>query len=154
MALTIPPYLIWIVVVLPLALPVLSPASENPRPNPLVENVPDYLTRGRLLIFRISAWHKTSPTAEEYARSRSPGTLHQLRPATHSRADNKFMPRPAYIRPNPAHRCGDCAGKNRNRQNSKRQANRESCGNRVFPPGNRSRAASPPDARTWIVRRP
>src|SRR5262245_40417212 len=55
---------------------------------------------------------------------------------------------------NPAHRWGDCAGKSRNKQNSNRQANRESCGNRVFPPGNRSRTASPPDTRTWIVRRP
>ena len=34
MALTIPPYMAWIVVVLLLAFLVLSPASENPRPNP------------------------------------------------------------------------------------------------------------------------
>src|SRR5215469_694247 len=63
MAPTIPPYVAWIVAVLLLALPVLSPASENPRPNPLAETGPDYLTRGRLLIFRI-----TRPFLESISR--------------------------------------------------------------------------------------
>ena len=54
MALTIPPYMTWIVVVLLLAFLVLSPASENPRLNPLVENVPDYSMKGHPLILGIT----------------------------------------------------------------------------------------------------
>jgi hypothetical protein len=44
MALTISSYVTWIVVLL-LARPVLSPASENPLLNPSVEIVPDYSTK-------------------------------------------------------------------------------------------------------------
>jgi hypothetical protein len=44
------PYVTWIVVVLLLALPVLSPGSENPRPNPLAETDPDYSTTDRQLV--------------------------------------------------------------------------------------------------------
>jgi hypothetical protein len=50
MALTIPPYMTWIVVALLLAFLVLSLASENPRLNPLVENVPDYSMKGHPLV--------------------------------------------------------------------------------------------------------
>ncbi len=42
---------------------------------------------------------------------------------------------------NPAHPpdgCEDCVGGSRNRQNSNRQANCESCGNRFFPPAHRA----------------
>ena len=53
MALTISSYVTWIVVLL-LARPVLSPASENPRLNPSVEIVPDYSTKVRQRVARIN----------------------------------------------------------------------------------------------------